>query len=286
MKDYIMITPVKNEQKHIRATIDSVLKQSELPKLWVIIDGGSTDKTRDVVKEYITKYPWINLVHQLDFLYSDDAGHTNVSYAVTQAYRYALKYCYERDMFYDYVWTVDGDQILLPDVCAGIIAELEKNKGVGAASGLVLNGETPDVYPKGELPNKRVYRRVALDSIDGFQVTKYSYDTVALAKLRVHNWEIQSFPEYRILNLRPDSGIERNEWRSSVQFGKARYYLGYSFLLTVMGCGYLVMQRKVGKAFGIFYGYLASLVNRDEVISDKEVRNHFHYDRIKEVLRK
>ena len=276
--NYAMITPVKNEAKYIRQTIESVIAQTLKPELWVIIDGGSTDKTRDIVKEYREKYPWIVLRHELRF--SGKCSHLNVSYAMDEAYDYIRS----SGAPFDYLWTIDGDQTLEPGVCAGVIREIEKDSSLGVASGQVYNGTIPDVYPRGELPNKRVYRRTALDEIMGFPTTKYSFDTVILAKLRIRNWGITTFPEYRITNLRADSGIERNAWKAYIQFGKARYYLGYSFSLLVAGCGYLVLQFKVLKSIGIFCGWMESWICRDEIITDKEIRDHFHYDRLKEVL--
>lgn len=213
--------------------------------------------------------------------------HLGVSKAVNIGYEYAREYCEQNNIFYDFIWTIDGDQVLEPDVCGGINLHIERDGTIGAASGQVYNPDgTPDIYPDGELPNKRVYRREAIESIGGFPVTTYSYDTVILAKLRMDRWGIKSFPEYTILNLRADSGIERDGWKSSVQFGKARYYLGYSFLLLVMGCGYLVSQKKVKKAAGVFWGYLTSWMSRAEVIEDKAVWNHFHNERIDEILSK
>lgn len=59
-----VICPIYNEEKHIAKCIDSILSQ-DYPKddLEIIfVDGISTDKTRDIVKEYIAKYHFIRLI--------------------------------------------------------------------------------------------------------------------------------------------------------------------------------------------------------------------------------
>lgn len=277
--DYVLITPVKNEQKYIRQTLDSVIAQTVLPLVWIIIDGGSTDKTRDIVKEYARKYPWI--VPQCQTRFSDKGGHTNVSLAMKEAYE-----CIRASgILFDYIGCIDADQVLEPRVCEGIIAEMKKNPVVGAASGQVYdpNGK-PDTYPEGEISNKRVYNHGAFERIGNFPITKYSFDSVILAKMRIAKWDIKTYPEYKIHNLRIDSGIERNAWRSHTLFGKSKYYLGYSFSLLVMGCGYLALKGKIGKSIGVFFGWMDSWINHDEVIDDKEVWNHFHNDRLDQIL--
>lgn len=59
-----VICPIYNEEKYIAKCIDSILAQ-DYPKddLEVIFaDGLSTDRTREIVAEYATRYPWIRLI--------------------------------------------------------------------------------------------------------------------------------------------------------------------------------------------------------------------------------
>lgn len=48
-----VIVTVKNEEKSIRALIDSLLAQTRRPDEIVIVDGGSTDGTAKIIREYI-----------------------------------------------------------------------------------------------------------------------------------------------------------------------------------------------------------------------------------------
>ena len=59
-----VITPCYNEEKYIGMCLDSIINQNypkdELEVL--VIDGKSTDRTREIVNKYIKKYPFIKLL--------------------------------------------------------------------------------------------------------------------------------------------------------------------------------------------------------------------------------
>ncbi|MCQ3944309.1 MAG: glycosyltransferase [bacterium] len=53
-----VVTPSYNQAKYIRATIDSVLSQ-DYPNLeYIVMDGGSTDGTVEILKSYGNKLKW------------------------------------------------------------------------------------------------------------------------------------------------------------------------------------------------------------------------------------
>ena len=49
LASYVIISPCRNEANFMRNTLDSVVKQSVLPALWVIVDDGSTDDTANIL---------------------------------------------------------------------------------------------------------------------------------------------------------------------------------------------------------------------------------------------
>ena len=59
---YVLITPAYNEDEYIEKTIQSVITQTVLPAEWVIISDGSTDKTNEIISNYIGEYKWITEV--------------------------------------------------------------------------------------------------------------------------------------------------------------------------------------------------------------------------------
>ena len=45
LTNYIVVSPVKDEQSYIEDTIKSVIGQTINPSMWIIVDDGSTDDT-------------------------------------------------------------------------------------------------------------------------------------------------------------------------------------------------------------------------------------------------
>ena len=45
LPSYVVVTPVRDEVRHIEATLAAVCAQTHLPARWVIVDDGSSDGT-------------------------------------------------------------------------------------------------------------------------------------------------------------------------------------------------------------------------------------------------
>ena len=61
---YVLITPARNEEEYIEKTILSVVSQTVLPKKWIIVSDGSTDKTDEIVEKYLPQNPWMELLRR------------------------------------------------------------------------------------------------------------------------------------------------------------------------------------------------------------------------------
>src|SRR4029450_4424493 len=72
--NYVLITPARNEEAFFEKTLDSVITQTALPERWIIVDDNSTDRTAEIVENYARRYPWIELVRQVQDRYRNFAS--------------------------------------------------------------------------------------------------------------------------------------------------------------------------------------------------------------------
>src|SRR5881409_3861265 len=61
---YVLITAAKNEETHIPKILQSVVSQTVLPEIWVIVNDGSTDRTAELVRDFASRYDFIWLINR------------------------------------------------------------------------------------------------------------------------------------------------------------------------------------------------------------------------------
>ncbi len=55
-----VVTPSLNQGRFIRETIESVLGQSYAAIEYLVMDGGSSDETVDILKDYGNRLTWVS----------------------------------------------------------------------------------------------------------------------------------------------------------------------------------------------------------------------------------
>ncbi len=109
-----IVTPSYNQGKFIRATIESVLSQDYPHIEYIIMDGGSTDETAQVVAEYAGRLTWIS---------EKDRGQ---SHAINKGFRMAKG---------QIVAWLNSDDVLLPGAVMHAVNAFQQNPNAGAIYG-------------------------------------------------------------------------------------------------------------------------------------------------------
>jgi glycosyltransferase involved in cell wall biosynthesis len=109
-----IITPSYNQGPFIRSTIESVLSQGYPHLEYIIMDGGSTDETASVVKDYSSRLTWIS---------EKDRGQ---SHAINKGFRMARG---------EVISWLNSDDTILPCAVQTAVHALTRESDAGAVYG-------------------------------------------------------------------------------------------------------------------------------------------------------
>jgi len=224
MNNYIIITPAYNEEDYIGQTIDSVLAQTVPPKLWVIIDDGSTDKTAEIIRKKTENYPWIRYVYRPKA--EGQTYYASNVYAIEEG----LKLDVAAD--YEYLAILDADISLPEDYYERMFVCFEQDQQLGIASGVyrIRDGEELKkvLNDRRSCPkNIMVFRRDCFGDIGGFVPMKYGgEDTCACFMARMKGWKAWSFPDIEVAHNKPvGTGHANSLLKIRFRQGVGEYFL-------------------------------------------------------------
>ena len=131
-----IVTPSYNQGCFIRATIESVLSQDYPHVEYIIMDGGSTDETASVVKDYASR---------LTFISEKDRGQ---SHAINKGFRMAQG---------SILGWLNSDDLYLPGCIRTAVDAFQRNAAAGAVYGegylIDYSGNTSCRFPHTEAFN-------------------------------------------------------------------------------------------------------------------------------------
>jgi biofilm PGA synthesis N-glycosyltransferase PgaC len=265
--NYIIITPVRDEEQYIESTIRSVLAQTVLPEEWIIVDDGSTDRTVEIVERFAGAHDWIRLVRLSNRGFrKSGAGVVEAFYEGFEKLRYTN---------WEFIVKLDADLSFAPEYFAQLFRKFEEEPKLGIAGGNLfhlVNGELklekcPRFHVRGAT---KVYRRECWDAIRGL-VTAPGWDIVDETKANMMGWKTASFEDIQVIHHR-FTGTAESKWRDQLKNGKAYYVAGYHPLFMAAKCVYRMASKPyvVGSA-AMAYGFLSSYFQRPEQSRDRKL---------------
>ena len=279
---YLLITPVKNEEESLNRVADSVIKQTIKPELWIIVDDGSTDKTPLIIKELVNKCTWIKVI-TLQQGARDITYH--YSYVCKQGFDFALKYSANNNIDYEYIALLDADTLLVENYFEHIILKFEEDSNLGIASGSICYNHTckleietsSENLPRG---TGRMWRRKCFFDTGGY-IIEPSPDSISNVKALKRGWKIRRFKDIMSIQTRYTSSAE-GLWNGYKIKGNVSYYLNKHPLLIILNTSYFLIKTPYYIGVAYLFGYLESLFKRKIKIEDKEIREYYWNERIRE----
>ena len=279
LKEYILVTPCKNEEESLDMLIQSICEQTIPPALWVIVDDGSTDKSPEIISKAVEKFSWL---HSLRLTEEPRDLGIHVSEVYRAGFEFAISYCSKEKMYYDYIGVVDADLYVEHDYFEILINEFEKESSLGVVSGHVgnkVNGRVIWSDFRADLPNggARLWSRKCFEETGGYAVT-CSPDSVSNVKAMLHGWDTKQIKDTTAISTRPYASAQ-GQWFGYRKLGSNNYYIGYSPLHVLLKGMKLLYSKdgytKSGVGLAYIYGYFNSYILRKPRIEDEEILQHY-----------
>jgi poly-beta-1,6-N-acetyl-D-glucosamine synthase len=279
---YVIISPIRDEEKFFEETVQSVLGQTIRPSEWVIVDDGSTDRTASIVDRYASEYFWIRALHRTNRGFRKSGG------GVVEAFNDGLKILRRDD--WDFIVKLDGDLIFAPDYFECCLERFREDPRLGIGGGTifhVLEGKEevekgPNFHVRGAT---KIYRRECWEAIGGLWLAP-GWDTIDEVKANMLGWTSRSFPDLRVHHQRL-TGTAQSRWKDSVKSGRARYVAGYHPLFIGTSCILRLLRKPyfIGSA-GLFYGYVSGYFKHIPRVDDPLLIKYLREQQVRRLLGK
>ena len=279
--EYLIVMPAYNEAEYIGRTINSIAKQSLLPKQLIVVNDGSTDRTGEVVEEYAQQYPWIRLVN-----HDKKEGHAGGAKVIRAFY-----IGYDTiDIDYDILVKLDADLELDNIYFEKIVSYFKADPKLGIAGGTIVvqeNGEwvyenfSDQDHVKGAY---KAYRRACFEQMGGLRRSQ-GWDTVDELLAFYHGWTNKVDESLKVKHYRP-MGTETGSVKVRAKIGHGMYRMRYGFWITLISAGKAGYLNKpyIVTGLAVLVGWFQAWWNRDDfIVNEAEGKfiRQFRWERMK-----
>lgn len=257
---YVLITPARNEEKHIETLIESMIHQTLLPEKWVIVNDGSTDATAAIVERYLAEHKWIERV--------DLPAHRDRSFA-GKVYAFNAGMERVRGLDYEVIGNLDSDVSFDEDYLAFLMSKFAEDPGLGVAGTVFREDGYSSATDSFEGQNHvaggcQLFRRQCFEQIGGYVPNKAGgIDWIAVTTARMMGWTTRSYREKFFFHYRSLGTAERSQLASSFSYGEKDYYLGNHPLWEIIR----VLYRSTKKPYllegmALYAGYISAFLRQ------------------------
>lgn len=225
MNIYIVI-PAHNEEDCIAIMLESLLKQTLLPKKVVVVNDNSTDKTQSIIDTYSKKNSWLNSISIQSSKEHIPGG------KVINAFYKGFK---TLDNNYDIICKFDADIILPDNYLESIVALFRADNKAGIAGGLAYIEKNSEwIYENIASKNHargpfKAYRKACFKDIGGLKQS-IGWDTVDTLLAKYYGWTIKIDKTLQVKHLKPTG--QSYSKKSALLQGEAFYKMRYGIVIS------------------------------------------------------
>jgi glycosyltransferase involved in cell wall biosynthesis len=263
---YAVVTPAHDELSNLGALADSLRAQTVLPTLWVVVDDGSTDGTREAAVALSDAHDWIRLL-EIEPLGAQARGGP-----VVRSFTEGVRALGDLPAV---VVKVDADVTMEPNYFERLLAAFAANERLGISSGVcyeLAHGEWKPIFGTRShvWGATRAYRRECLASVLPLE-EREGWDELDALAARLSGWETLVVPDlpfrhHRKLGARDGT---RTVW---LRQGETAHYMGYRPSYLLARTGYRVIREP--QAVMMLVGWATAALRREPRLPDARVRRY------------
>lgn len=269
---YALITPARNEERFIGDTIESVAAQTFLPKVWVIVSDGSTDRTDDIVKAHVARHSWIRLVRRPE--------HAERHFAA-KARCFNSGYETLAGEAYEIIGNLDADITFEKDYFEFLLGEFAADARLGVAGTPFVEGNVSYDYRFTSVEHVsgacQLFRRACFEEIGGYvPVAGGGIDWIAVTTARMKGWKTRTFLDRVCHHHRPMGTASAGPFQALYKLGRQDYFLGGHPLWEFSRAAFQATRKPyVLGGLVLLAGYVRALLDRTQrPISAELVKFH------------
>ncbi len=270
-RDYVIVSPCRNEAEFMRRTLDSVVAQTVQPKLWVVVDDGSSDQTPEILAEYAAKHDWIRVVPKAD------RGQRAVGPGVIEAFYVGLDTVDLGE--FEYLCKLDLDLDLPHRYFEELIERMEDNPRLGTCSGKAYFTDesgrfvSENISDDMSLGMTKFYRVACFQQIGGF-IREVMWDGIDCHTARKMGWIAVSWdgPDLNFEHLRPMGSSQKSIFTGRRRHGFGQHFMGTHPLFMLASAVNKARQPPVILgSLAMLQGYFAAMLRGDRRLEDKDL---------------
>lgn len=281
---YVLITPARNEEAYIEKTVQSVISQTIVPKKWVIVSDGSTDRTDEIIQKYVNEYSWMELIRMPE---------RRERHFAAKVYAFNAGYEQLKNTKYDIIGNLDADLSFEKDYFEFLLNKFYQHPELGVAG-------TPFIEEEAEQYDYRftniehvsgacqLFRRECYESIGGYTpIEGGGIDWVAVTSARMKGWKTRTFKEKTIFHHRKMGTGKGSVLEARFRLGKEDYYEGSHPLWEFSRAIYQMRFNPfiLGGLF-ILLGYISAFLQRMERPISPELIKFYRNEQMQRLKRK
>jgi len=278
---YGLVTPAKNEASNVQRIFEVICSQSVPPKLWIIVDDGSTDETAlrvrqeiesrdtgaDLPKIVLISYESAESEYRLGRKY---ASVVKYGLSTLQTMNSELACCLE------YVGVLDCDVFPEPRYYEKLLVRFAIDHKLGICSGGTLHEVMDDgtteiaTCSRSHAPGGLRLWRVTCLNETGYEPT-ISQDAVSEARAIMMGWRVRSFADTHVETRKRGAKFGYS------YYGRSAYARCVPYWYVLLGAAKMWLANRPKDAADYIKGYRNAQSDGDPRIEDQLARRYFRW---------